>query len=100
MGEAALKFLSLPANAPEEGRVYEHHDGGMYRVLCVAQQREERESWVVVYISLEDGHRWASPLEVWMEPVQWTDGAVRSRFTAPLVRLPPLRGRAANDQSK
>ncbi|HEY4497030.1 MAG TPA: DUF1653 domain-containing protein [Candidatus Paceibacterota bacterium] len=48
---------------------YEHFKGGQYEVICLARDSEDKERELVVYQSLDQGHIWVGPLDMFMEDV-------------------------------
>ncbi len=84
----------VPVALPDEGVVYRHYKGDLYRVITVGRLSEERETWMVVYRSLARGTIWIRPLasddpEVhgFTDPVPWFDGKTLPRFT-PITAAP------------
>ncbi len=59
--------------------IYKHFKGGMYRVLHVARDSEDRERELVVYQSLDRGGVWVRPLKMFIEEVE-RDGYKGPRF--------------------
>lgn len=69
--EDALAAATAPqaetsGKPPKPGSWWEHHNGGIYRVLCVVNQRSERPEYpaTVVYEG-SNRRRWARPLSDW-----------------------------------
>lgn len=70
---------------PEEGRLYRHWKGDLYRVICVSRLSEQRDQVVVTYRSMLKQTNWTRPFDGpqgWNEVVTWPDGVRRPRFTA------------------
>ncbi len=63
-------------------RVYEHHKGGRYLVLSVAEEstNARKGNEVVVYVSLTYGKVKCRDLSEFTELVVWPDGEKRPRF--------------------
>lgn len=63
--------------------IYKHYKGDYYQVLGMAAHTETQER-MVVYISLDAGRPGprmrVRPFEMFVETVEWPDGAVRRRF--------------------
>lgn len=59
---------------------YRHFKGGEYKTICVGRSSEERDKEFVVYQSLDRGHVWIRPLEMFLEDVD-RDGYKGPRFT-------------------
>ncbi len=66
----------------QQNQVYNHHGGGKYLVLFVADEstNARKGAKVVVYVSLTYGVVRCRDLEEFLEPVTWPDGIVRPRF--------------------
>lgn len=64
------------------GRVYKHHKGGTYTVICVGLESTNSRPRlpVVVYVSHERGYINMRDLKEWEEVVMWPDGLERPRF--------------------
>lgn len=74
---------------PEEGQLFKHYKGDLYRVITTCNLSEERETEMVVYRSMARGSRWARPLTMWNEVLMWPDGKTRRRFEpASLFSIP------------
>ncbi len=65
---------------PTPGSIWRHHQGGLYRVICVAR-READDHMMVVYQSLEGGWAWARDLGRWQALITPKDGERVPRFT-------------------
>lgn len=63
-------------------QIYEHHKGGKYLVLSVAEEstNARKGNQVVIYVSLTFGKVKCRDLEEFLEIVEWPDGEKRSRF--------------------
>ena len=63
-------------------RIYEHHKGGKYLVLFVADDSTNARpgNKVVIYVSLTYGVIKARDLAEFTEMVEWPDGQKRERF--------------------
>lgn len=63
-------------------RVYEHHKGGKYLVLFVADDSTNARpgNKLVVYVSLTYGVIKCRDLSEFTESVEWPDGQTRPRF--------------------
>lgn len=64
---------------PRAGSVYRHFKGGRYAVICTVDHSESGET-LVLYQSLDSGHRWARPLAMWNEMVEPMPGTLLPRF--------------------
>lgn len=67
------------------GALYRHYKGGKYKTLLLGNLSEDRETIVVVYLSLGTGMTWVRPLrkegeDSWTDIVLWPDGVRRQRF--------------------
>lgn len=67
----------------QEGSLWRHFKGGVYRILHLARIEATLET-VVVYHSLSSDDVWVRPLEVWLEEVR--PGVPRF---VPVEELPP-----------
>lgn len=59
--------------------IYKHFKGDLYDALFIARNSEQRDEEFVVYQSLERGHVWIRPLDMFMEEVE-RDGYKGPRF--------------------
>jgi len=68
---------NIPTNC-----IYEHHKGGKYYVLSVAQETTNARlgAKVVIYVSLTYGILKVRDLSEFIELVEWPDGERRPRF--------------------
>lgn len=64
--------------------VYEHHKGGKYLVLGIAEEstNARKGNRVVIYVSLTYGKVRCRDLEEFTEVIEWPDGESRPRFVA------------------
>ncbi|MEV5177798.1 DUF1653 domain-containing protein [Streptomyces flaveolus] len=67
----------------EPGRVYAHHKGNRYRVLCLARHTETGEDLVVYQALYGDSGVWARPRTMFEETVS-KEGTQVPRFTLEL----------------
>lgn len=81
-------WLHEPLTPVGEGRVYLHHKGGLYRIICMARDEAEPEKLLVIYKSIERGYIWCRTFENFNEPVCWPDGELRARFIPKPAALP------------
>ncbi len=65
-----------------QNHIYEHHKGGKYLVLFVADEstNARKGNSVVVYVSLTYGKVKVRDLNEFCEEVKWPDGEMRPRF--------------------
>jgi len=66
----------------KQNRVYDHHGGGRYTVLFVADEstNDRVGGKVVVYVSHKYGLIKCRDLTEFTEEIKWPDGVVRKRF--------------------
>jgi hypothetical protein len=64
---------------PRAGEIYRHFRGALYAVICLVDHSESGET-LVLYQSLDSGHRWARPLAMWNELVEPSPGMLLPRF--------------------
>ncbi len=74
---------------PLEGPLFRHYKGGLYRLITIGRLSEDRTEWMAVYESLRKKTVWIRPLRMFLEPVPWSDGSIRPRFTLDAPDLPP-----------
>lgn len=67
---------------PEEGHLYQHWKGGLYRIVTTSlfEECKPDDEWLVTYFSLKLRKRWTRRLAVFQEQVLWPDGKMRARF--------------------
>jgi hypothetical protein len=56
-------------NYPLPGETYQHYKGGIYEVVCLANNTDTDES-LVIYKSLSFGSIYARPLKEWSDNVE------------------------------
>ena len=81
MGSATTP-LRAAVELPEEGRLYQHWKGGLYRIVCTSlfEESKPQSEWMVTYYSLKFRKNWTRRLRVFQEQVTWPDGQMRARF--------------------
>lgn len=74
--------LPTAVDLPEEGRLYQHWKGGLYRIVVMSLFEESKPGveWMVTYHSLKLRKNWTRRLTVFQEKVVWPDGQLRERF--------------------
>lgn len=75
----------IEGNQVLTGALYRHYKGGRYKALLLGNLSEDRDTIVVIYLSLSTGRTWVRPLrkegeDSWTDTVTWPDGVLRSRF--------------------
>jgi hypothetical protein len=86
-GEAlrgSSESASASLHAPTPLISYLHFKGGTYTLLYLAENSEQREQILAVYVSHLRSKVLVRPWDMFREPVLWPDGQMRARFT-PLV---------------
>ncbi len=61
-------------------RSFVHHGGGTYTLLYVAENSEDRDQQMAVYVSHHRGKVLVRPWAMFNEEVTWPDGVRRPRF--------------------
>lgn len=82
-GPIPAEFGPRAEDLPEEGRLYRHWKGDLYRIICVSRSSEERAKILVTYRSMLKQTNWTRHLEGpegFNEMVTWPDGKQRRRF--------------------
>lgn len=66
----------------QENKIYDHHGGGRYLVLFVADDstNARRGNRLVIYVSLTYGKVKCRDLSEFTEEIEWPDGVRRPRF--------------------
>lgn len=69
-------------------RVYDHHGGGRYLVLFVADEStnaRKGKDQIVVYVSLTYGRVKCRDISEFTEVIKWPDGTMKPRFSLALL---------------
>ncbi len=63
-------------------QIYDHHKGGKYLVLSVAEEstNSRKGNQVVIYVSLTYGTVKCRDMKEFQESIKWPDGQIRPRF--------------------
>ena len=72
---------SVSIHAPTPLLSYLHFKGGTYTLLYLAENSEQRDQILAVYVSHLRSKVLVRPWSMFTEPVLWPDGQMRARFT-------------------
>ena len=64
----------------QQGGIYRHYKGNMYKALYVALHTETEEPLAIYQALYGDEKIWARPLEMFLDEVVLSDGSVVPRF--------------------
>ena len=64
----------------QQGGIYRHYKGNMYKALYVALHTETEEPLAIYQALYGDEKIWARPLEMFLDEVILSDGSVVPRF--------------------
>ena len=67
-------------NTFQQGGIYRHYKGNMYKALYVALHTETEEPLAIYQALYGDEKIWARPLEMFLDEVVLSDGSVVPRF--------------------
>lgn len=79
-GAVPPKYRGVPEEFPEEGVVYRHYKGDLYRVITNGCLSEARGIHMTAYFSLKLKRVWMRPTKMFLEEIVWPDGKRRRRF--------------------
>ena len=80
-GAVPPKYRGVPEVVPEEGVIYRHYKGDLYRVIASGEHSEARHIWLTAYYSIKKKKVIMRPTKMFMEVLTWPDGIRRQRFT-------------------
>lgn len=93
-GDALQSLISAETNVsapptqtrPTELTTYRHYRGGFYTLLYVAENSEQRDQLMAVYVSHLRRKVLVRPWDMFNEVIPWPDGTRRPRFS-PVTEL-------------
>lgn len=76
------------SDQPQDGMIYRHYKGGLYRVLNAHVRHTETYEELVVYQHIQSSLIYARPLDVWLKPAKRGE-EVMPRFVIAIDQMVP-----------